>query len=167
MLIVFEADDPINRQRETTYEDIFSLKFGDVVSTEDGSDIVSAEDGKDIISTEGGGGGLLASQKGTRVITCAWNCYGVNSWDRAQELRDKLFYQSYHDYLSQYDIYLIPDMRACIRAPEERQGSWWERVDFNAEFNNGIIRQEEIGYIESADIEVNNAIKSQKINITE
>jgi hypothetical protein len=100
--------------------------------------------------------GFVARMSSVRVINCQWNFYGSNSWDNAQMVRDKLFFTKYHDILALKDIYMVLDIKAPVRMPESIQGSWWERVDLNADFNNGVIREDTENVINSVDINFDN-----------
>lgn len=90
----------------------------------------------------------------TRVMQVSWILYGPNSFDRAQAIRDKIFYQDHHDTLAAQNIYLIPDIYATRRVPELFQGRWWERTDLDMKFNELIIRNLAVPYIQTADITV-------------
>lgn len=90
----------------------------------------------------------------TRVMQVAWTLYGPNSFDHSQTIRDTIFYQTNHDTLAVQNIFLIPDIYATRRIPELFQGQWWERTDLSMKFNELIIRNLAVPYIQSADITV-------------
>ena len=76
----------------------------------------------------------------TRVIRLGMILYGPNSFDRAQTIRDQIYYQQNHDLLAQNNLYLVPDIRAPRRFPEFFQSQWWERTDLAMTFNNLVVR---------------------------
>jgi hypothetical protein len=132
-----EEDSPMNRFREINY-----------------TPIVSPE-------------GLTASMQAKRVINCIWNFYGSTSFENASTVRDKLFYQDFHDSLAQNGLFLIPDIRSPLRVPEQVvPGKWWERTDFSALFNDKTIREDTIGYIKSADITIDDVVETRKVIVT-
>ena len=88
----------------------------------------------------------------TRVMQVFWTFYGPNSFENAQVIRDRMFYQDNHDILANSNLYLIPDIVSPIRAPELFQGQWWERTDLNMRFNELISKDLTIPYIKSAEI---------------
>jgi hypothetical protein len=92
----------------------------------------------------------------TRVIALNLIFYGPNSWDNAQTVRDKIFRERYLSELATEKIYLIPDIKSPNRVPESFQSRWWERVDLEIRFNEGIVKNQDIGTIGSAKILVYN-----------
>ena len=104
----------------------------------------------------------------TRILNVTWIFYGPNSFDNAQTVRDKIFYQQHHDTLAKQQVYLITDFQAPRRAPDLFQGDWWERVDLSISFNEQIIRNEIISTVLSAEIgiESDSGLKKELI-ITE
>ena len=96
----------------------------------------------------------------TRVMEVFWTLYGSTSFANAQAIRDRLFYQEYHDILAQSNLYLIPDIVSPVRMPELFQGQWWERVDMSMRFNELIQRGLTIPYIKSAEITIKNDVKT-------
>ena len=90
----------------------------------------------------------------TRVMGISWVLYGPNSFENAQAIRDKMFYQRIHDVLAEQNIYLIPDITSPRRVPELFESQWWERVDLSMRFNEFIQRDLEVPYIKSSEITV-------------
>jgi hypothetical protein len=74
----------------------------------------------------------------TRVWEVLYASYGLNSFDNARKLRTRLFDQDIYNLLAQSNLYLIADPSAPIRTPEQKDGQWWERVDFRARFNEEV-----------------------------
>ncbi len=71
----------------------------------------------------------------TRVWEVLWASYGPDSFEAARLLRTRLFDQDVHDLFAQALLYLVTDPAAPRRVPEQKDGQWWERVDFSARFN--------------------------------
>jgi hypothetical protein len=88
----------------------------------------------------------------TRVVALHMIFYGPNSFANAQIVRDGVFKDSYRLPLNREKIYPIPDIVSPTRAPEIFASQWWERVDLELRFNEGIKKNDEIGVIESAEI---------------
>lgn len=120
-----EEDEPINRQREVDYTE----------------SLLGPEPLDEEVSY-------------TRVLNLAIIFYGPNSFHNAQVVRDGIFREVYRRPLSQNNIYLIPDVAAPRRVPEQFQSQWWERVDLELRFNEKIVKSKDIGIIEIADIVV-------------
>lgn len=89
----------------------------------------------------------------TRVVNCSYILYGPNSYDHAELLQDSLFLPEYKEMFNKNYLYLIPDIAAPTRAPELYNGRWWERSDFEVNFNLYVRREQVVDYIE--DIEIN------------
>lgn len=98
-------------------------------------------------------GQLTRIMEYTRVVNCAYILYGPNSYDYAELLQHSLFLPEYKEMLNKNYLYLIPDIVAPIRAPELFSGQWWERSDFEVNFNLYVRREQVVDYIE--DIEIN------------
>jgi hypothetical protein len=86
----------------------------------------------------------------TRLVRVDWLFYGPTSYDDAQDVRDKMLYQAHHDKLALLNVFLVPDVQAPRRTPEQFQGQWWERTDLTMYFNEHVKREEDIAYIKSA-----------------
>jgi hypothetical protein len=134
-LKVFEDDDPINLQ-------------------------------KDVQLTETGSPAILNEAVGyTRVIRLALIAYGPNSWSNIQLIRRKLFKQVYREYLAVYNLFMIPDIATPTRFPELFSGKWYERIDTSIRFNEKVINNETIPYIESVDVTVEDVLRRTEITI--
>lgn len=94
----------------------------------------------------------------TRVWRTYWCLYGPNSFDNARKLRSGLFLPAIHDYLaSNFNLYLVTDIAAPRRVPEYFVGQWWERVDFDARFNEPVVERPAVPSVASAEIILENA----------
>lgn len=83
--------------------------------------------------------------EGNRTVTYqrTWRChfviYGPNSYDNARLLHSALMTdQTTHDTLTAANLYFVPDPVAPQRVPEIFQSLWYERVDFDVLFNEGV-----------------------------
>jgi hypothetical protein len=90
----------------------------------------------------------------TRTLQTNWTFYGPNSWANAMLVRNGLFYPDVRDTLARERIYAIPDMRPPQRAPELFSGQWYERVDLEVRFNEAVVVNRTVPYIESVRIVV-------------
>ncbi|MDU5080232.1 LIC_12616 family protein [uncultured Tissierella sp.] len=98
-------------------------------------------------------GQLTRIMEYTRVVNCAYILYGPNSYDHAELLQHSLFLPQYKEMFNQNHLYLVPDIVAPVRAPELFSGQWWERSDFEVNFNLYVRREQAVDYIE--DIAIN------------
>jgi hypothetical protein len=94
----------------------------------------------------------------TSVNQVGWIFYGPNSYANAKLVKDSLFTQTIRDSLKRVNVFLIPDLKSPMRAPELFQNQWWPRVDFTAHFNELVIRRPSADLIQSATISLNNAV---------
>lgn len=88
----------------------------------------------------------------TRTLEVHWVFYGSKAWDWATLVRNRIYYQEFRETLSLQDIYPIPGFAPAKRVPELWQGLWYERMDLTVQFNELIIINQEIPYIESVEI---------------
>jgi hypothetical protein len=93
----------------------------------------------------------------TRVWSIRWTFYGPNSFDRCRTLKSALFTQIGHDILVAANLYCVPDIAAPRRVPEIYGSEWWERVDFDVRFNEGVYEVTEANPVTSVEISVNDA----------
>jgi hypothetical protein len=77
--------------------------------------------------------------KYTRTLTVNWIFYGAQSWDNATAIRHKIYRQEFHDTLAMQYIYLVSNFNPPKRVPELWGAEWYERVDLNMNFNEGIM----------------------------
>lgn len=90
----------------------------------------------------------------TRVLEVNWVFYGPNSYDHSQQLRDQIYYQEHHDVLARSNVYLVPRNITPRRFPELFQGQWWDRTDLTIQFNERVVRNWAVPYIQSAEITI-------------
>ena len=107
----------------------------------------------------------------TRVWRTFWTFYGPNSFDNARIVKSFLLSQEGHDSLlganntygqlpvgsggyggGQINIYLVTDIPAPRRVPENRNGQWWERIDFDCQFNEQVNETEVVNTVASSEI---------------
>ncbi|EHL08979.1 hypothetical protein HMPREF0322_00402 [Desulfitobacterium hafniense DP7] len=101
----------------------------------------------------------------TRPHEVFWTLYGPNSYDNADRLRHMLFDSA--DFLSEHNLFMIPDVSLPNRRPELFRSQWWERSDLQARFYEKIIRKFPAPYIQSADIQIiTERGVTQDVNIT-
>lgn len=129
-LWVREIDDPINRQR-------------DMVSGQ--ARLTGGAEDTDHIEEAAGY---------TRVNEVMFYCYGPGSYETARKIRSGLLLDEYRYALSRSNVYLVPDIAAPRRAPENFQSQWWERVDLSARFNELVIEKRTVNVVKSVDIHV-------------
>lgn len=105
----------------------------------------------------------------TRVVQVDFVLYGPNAFDNAAALRDKVYYQDFHDILALQNLYLVTDIAAPRKAPENHNGQWWRRVDLSMQFNELVARNVLEPYIHSAEITVygdnNGSISTATVNV--
>ena len=74
----------------------------------------------------------------TRVHEVQWVCYGPNSGDIADSIRNGIYFPDTTYYLAQNHLYMILEVPAVTRLPELFNGQWWERSDLRARFNEDV-----------------------------
>jgi hypothetical protein len=102
----------------------------------------------------------------TRVWEVFWCIYGPTSFDNARKVRTRLFDQDIHDLFAQSQLYLVTDPTAPQRIPEEKNGQWWERVDFSARFNEFVTETYETEPMISSEIIVLNELGTELFDVT-
>lgn len=80
----------------------------------------------------------------------SWTCYGPNSFDNIETIRNGLF--SAGSTLSTSNLSLVVDVPVPVRCPELFDGRWWERSDFSATFFEKVTRQSTISTIQGVNI---------------
>lgn len=96
---------------------------------------------------------VLSTTMYTRCWEVFWVIYGPNSFDVARQIRSKLFTQDIHDEFAGVSLYLVTDVAAPVRIPEQNDtGEWFERVDFTARFYEGVTEQEVDNSIGSTEV---------------
>jgi hypothetical protein len=71
-----------------------------------------------------------------------------------QTIRERLFYQEFHDLLRVEQVFAVPEVPAPQRAPELFQGLWWERWDLTVTFNEMVRHNWLVAYLKSTEITV-------------
>jgi hypothetical protein len=74
----------------------------------------------------------------TRVWDTFYTFYGPNSFDHARQVRSALYTQTGNDLLVAANLYCVMDISAPRRVVEFYANQWWERVDFEASFNEAV-----------------------------
>lgn len=92
----------------------------------------------------------------TRVLNVTWICYGPLAYDNATRIFNSLPLPVFHNTLSPGKIFLVPVAESPVRRPELYNGQWWNRADFQAQFNNKVESGSTIPYIQSADVKIIN-----------
>lgn len=105
------------------------------------------------VPTDSTGVTLAETYTYTRVIGVSWICYGPNSNEAAQTIRNKMFYAT--DVLDGYGLYLIPDTAEPQRAPEEFNQLWWERTDLFMKFNTLVTDTVDVPSVASVPLNIN------------
>lgn len=90
----------------------------------------------------------------TRVHKINWTLYGPNSYDNADIIRHLIFDYDYMKEFKKKNLFLVTDVPMPVRLPEYYNGQWWERTDFSATFNEAVIRENKVPYIQSASVEI-------------
>ena len=75
----------------------------------------------------------------TRAWRIHWCFYGPNSTDRARALRSALYQDYFTEALAESFLFPVSDFPEVVRVPELVNAQWWERVDFDAEFYEGVV----------------------------
>lgn len=140
-LRVTEEDDPVNRQREER------------LTAQTGSPVPLYLD-KEVSYTV--------------VINLNLICYGPDSWEYIQTIRDEIFEEATtRRTLALEKIYPIPDIVAPRRVPEPFQNQYWERVDLDIRFNANIRKVTEIGTIGTVPVVVTGVIDDVNLIVIE
>lgn len=89
-----------------------------------------------------------------RVWRVMWTLMGPNSFDRARQIKSALFTQTPHDLFAVLNVklYLVTDISAPRRVPEFIAGQWWERVDFECQFNELVTEEVLTNAVASAEV---------------
>lgn len=90
----------------------------------------------------------------SRVLNVTWVTYGPDSGLWVQKIRERLFYQEFHDLLRAEQVFAVPDVRAPQRIPELFQGQWWERWDLTITCNEFVRRNWLLRNLESAPVTI-------------
>ena len=109
---------------------------------------------EDVYSQESGLPNMSTGYTRTLRLDCIF--YGPSSWENATIIRNKMFWQEHHDTLAQSNIYLIPRFDPPKRTPELWQGQWYDRSDLRMSFNELVVLNREVPYIEKVPVGIYN-----------
>lgn len=84
----------------------------------------------------------------TRNHTVQWTCYGPNSFDNVDKIRNGIFLLANKETFDINNLALVTDVSAPTRAPELFNGQWWDRSDVQANFNESVTRTGTVPYIQ-------------------
>ena len=126
-------------------DNIVFLKIYDIAST------MTAQR-EDKYSQESGLSNMATSYTRTLRLDCIF--YGPDSWENATTIRNKMFWQEHHDTLARSNIYLVPKFDPPRRIPELWQGQWYDRSDLSLTYNNLVVFNREVPYIEKVPVGV-------------
>lgn len=129
----WSIDEDIVFLRITPQDDRIARIFDTVFNTED-SDYALKETGY------------------TRVHKVDWTLYGPNAYDNADKIRFKVLSKEYFEDFKVNNLFLITDVTMPVRLPELFNGQWWERVDFQASYNELVVRRSQLPYFVGTDI---------------
>lgn len=90
----------------------------------------------------------------TSTLRVAWNVCGPNSFDNADLIRSSLVQSTFKSQLQENNLGLVMDIAMPTRAPELRNGQWWEQTAFHAFFNQLVVRRSTIPYLATSDVQV-------------
>lgn len=90
----------------------------------------------------------------TRVHKINWTLYGPNSYDYADVIRHLIFDSGYMKKFKSKNLFLITDVPMPVRLPEKINNQWWERTDFSVTFNESVIRENKVPFLQSAEIKI-------------
>jgi hypothetical protein len=99
----------------------------------------------------------------------SWVFYGPNSYDHAETLRNSLYSPGMVSLMTAQNLAMIPEFESIMRAPELFNGQWFPRVDWQAKFQERIIRNDTVPTLISADIKIydeQGEVKEIDCNIT-
>jgi hypothetical protein len=97
---------------------------------------------------------LIKNTGYTRVHEINFTFYGPNGYDNADIIRYSIFSYDYMLKFREKNLFLITDVAMPTRLPELYNAQWWERTDFSCTFNEAVIRETQVPYINSTDIQV-------------
>lgn len=90
----------------------------------------------------------------TRVHKIDWTLYGPHSYDNADLIRYKVLSKEFLEDFRASNLFLITDVTMPVRIPELFNGQWWERTDFQASYNELVVRRSQLPYIIGTDIKL-------------
>jgi hypothetical protein len=87
-----------------------------------------------------------------RVWKIFWVIYGPNAFDNGRKIRSGLLQDKYHDLMTAVNLYLVTALATPRRVPELFAAQWFNRVDFEARFNELTTESDTVGTIASAEV---------------
>jgi len=100
-----------------------------------------------------------------RAIQIAWTLYGPNSFDRAHTLRNYIYMPDTQLLLKQSSMYMVTDIAAPIRFPEQFRDLWWDRSNLMANFYEKTQSTSTVPLIQGVDIKLYTEKGEVKSNI--
>lgn len=88
----------------------------------------------------------------TRVMECQWYCYGPNSFDYADEIRNGILLDDIRNVLRLEDVFPITGIASPDRVPYLFDGQWWERSDLRVLMNVLTLRTSTTPFFEGAEV---------------
>jgi hypothetical protein len=90
-----------------------------------------------------------------RVHTVSWVIYGPNAYENGDLIRDGLGSESTKALLSACNLAQVWTRGPVFRVPELFNGQWWNRCDYENEFNEQVKRYNTVSLIGSASVIIN------------
>jgi hypothetical protein len=88
----------------------------------------------------------------SRVWEVSWICYGPNSSQNIETIRNQIFMPTFTNQAKTKNMYLITDTGMPRYAPEIFNDQWWERWDLSARYNEGVVRIDKVPYLNDINI---------------
>ena len=89
----------------------------------------------------------------TRVHLIQWVLYRPNSYELAEKIKSGLFLYDTKQALNLSNLFLVTDIEQPVRIPEQANGRWWERCDYQARFNEKVVKASTVPYITGTNIQ--------------
>lgn len=86
----------------------------------------------------------------TRVHSINWTIYGPNSFDNAEAIRTGLY--NFFGSFATKNLFLNVDVDTPVRSPELFGGQWWDRSNLMANFNELVVLQSPVPYIQTPNV---------------
>lgn len=99
-----------------------------------------------------------SDQRYTREWVIHWCFYGPNSTDNARAVRSALYQEYFTDQLAVANLFPESDFSIPVRVPENIDGQWFERVDFEAVMYEFIIESLLDNTVKSVEVKLNTPI---------
>jgi hypothetical protein len=95
---------------------------------------------------------VTKSTNQTRIFDVNLICYGPNSFENIETIRNSVYEELYRNMLSASNVYVMPDISMPTRSPELYNGRWWERSNLTIRIYEGTLRDSAVNLIDSAEI---------------